>query len=350
MPSPSLPRPPPRALAHHRASTSAAAPPPAKRPAPGPSAPRGTARPVRAPPPAPAWRFGAAAHPGTRPYMEDRHVVLADYGGTGGGRSFVGVYDGHSGPDAAVAAAERLHLHLAAQPALWEEAWDAGGGDAASASPPLSGVTAALVAAFRATDADILAAARARGGRQGAAALVAMLAGDVLWTAHAGDARAVLARDGGARAHRLTADHKPDAPAERGRILAAGGRVQWHGCARVVCAGRAGRPAAALAVSRSLGDLDFKEPHRLVSGDPEVGVVRLTPGDAFLLLASDGLWDVVSDQAAVDVAAAALAAATARAAADPAVDPPAEAAAALVAEAGARRSGDNVSVVVCQRV
>jgi len=49
-------------------------------------------------------------------------------------------------------------------------------------------------------------------------------AGSVLWAAHAGDSRAVLAR--GRRAVRLTEDHKPCLPAERLRVEANGGRVQ----------------------------------------------------------------------------------------------------------------------------
>jgi hypothetical protein len=53
---------------------------------------------------------------------------------------------------------------------------------------------------------------------------------------------------------------------------------------------------------RSLGDLDFKEPGRYVEAEPDVARVELSSGDEFLLLASDGLWDVLSDQEACDVA------------------------------------------------
>jgi hypothetical protein len=66
-----------------------------------------------------------------------------------------------------------------------------------------------------------------------------------------------------------------------------------------------GRPAAGLAVSRSLGDAQFKEPLPLVSCDPDVSVTLLRPGDTLLILASDGVWDVLSDQDAAEVAVAA---------------------------------------------
>ena len=85
-------------------------------------------------------------------------------------------------------------------------------------------------------------------------------AGEVIWAAHAGDCRAVLCR--GNDAVRLTEDHKPELVAEKQRVEANGGRVEMQRCWRVICPAANGRPASGLAVSRSLGDLDFKEPAR----------------------------------------------------------------------------------------
>jgi len=48
---------------------------------------------------------------------------------------------------------------------------------------------------------------------------------------------------------------------------------------------------------RSLGDADLKATG--VTAEPEVTVTALAPGDTFLILASDGLWDVVLDHEAV---------------------------------------------------
>ena len=42
--------------------------------------------------------------------------------------------------------------------------------------------------------------------------------------------------------------------------------------------------------------------HRLVESRPDVGRVLLQPEDSFIILASDGLWDVLDDQSAVDIA------------------------------------------------
>ena len=87
-------------------------------------------------------------------------------------------------------------------------------------------------------------------------------AGEVLYTAHCGDSRAVLCRAG--RSVRLSEDHKPNLPAERERIRQARGRIDFSNCWRVIVEPRGGRPGSGLAVSRSFGDLAFKQPCRSV--------------------------------------------------------------------------------------
>ena len=83
----------------------------------------------------------------------------------------------------------------------------------------------------------------------------------------------------------LSSDHKPNRPDERARVMAAGGQVVYAGCWRV---------QGDLAVSRAFGDAHLK-PYG-VSSTPELSAISLTPRDAFLVLASDGLWDVVDEQ------------------------------------------------------
>lgn len=98
---------------------------------------------------------------------------------------------------------------------------------------------------------------RSAATRDGSTALCVLRVGGALFTAHAGDSRAVASVDG--RALRLTKDHKPDLPEERKRIEALGGRVEFTGCWRVVADPQPGsRMKSALAVARSLGDFDFK--------------------------------------------------------------------------------------------
>lgn len=106
----------------------------------------------------------------------------------------------------------------------------------------------------------------------------------VLYCANAGDARGVLCRAG--KAVRLTYDHKGSDKQEAKRITDAGGFVM------------SGRVNGVLAVTRSLGDSSMKE---FVVGAPYTTETELCEEDEYLILACDGLWDVISDQAAVDL-------------------------------------------------
>lgn len=82
----------------------------------------------------------------------------------------------------------------------------------------------------------------------------------------------------------LSVDHKPNAKEERARIEAVGGVVVWAGTWRV---------GGVLAVSRAFGDRPLK---RYVSATPDMADETLTAEDEFLILASDGLWDVMTNQ------------------------------------------------------
>ncbi|BGP56913.1 hypothetical protein JCM8202_000869 [Rhodotorula sphaerocarpa] len=104
-----------------------------------------------------------------------------------------------------------------------------------------------------------------------------------LYTANAGDARAVLCRGG--RAIRLSYDHKAGDAKEMQRIEAAGGYIANQ------------RVNGYLAVTRSLGDSQMKQ---FVVGSPYTTETTLRDDDDFLILACDGLWDVCTDQQAVD--------------------------------------------------
>ncbi|KAK9358975.1 phosphatase 2C-like domain-containing protein [Lipomyces starkeyi] len=106
----------------------------------------------------------------------------------------------------------------------------------------------------------------------------------MLYTANAGDARIVLCRKG--KALRLSYDHKGTDQMEAQRIKNSGGVVLN------------GRVNGILAVTRALGDSYIK---KLVISHPYTTETYLTPEDEFVILACDGLWDVCSDQDAVDI-------------------------------------------------
>jgi protein phosphatase 1G len=150
--------------------------------------------------------------------------------------------------------------------------------------------------------ASTLAAAAAARAQAGCTALVAVVSGTDVWVANAGDSRAVLCTAAGA-AVALSSDHKPGEPGEAARIRAAGGFV--------AAVGGVARVNGSLALSRAIGDLAFKDPAhsppaQVITAEPDVRHFSLSEGDAFLLLACDGVWDVLGNQEAVDVARRAL--------------------------------------------
>ncbi|CAF2121981.1 unnamed protein product [Brassica napus] len=123
----------------------------------------------------------------------------------------------------------------------------------------------------------------------GSTAVAAVLTNGNVVVANTGDSRAVLCRNG--MAIPLSNDHKPDRPDERARIEAAGGRVLVVDGARV---------EGILATSRAIAGDRYLKP--MVAWEPEVTFMRREPGDECLILASDGLWDVLSSQLACDIA------------------------------------------------
>lgn len=82
----------------------------------------------------------------------------------------------------------------------------------------------------------------------------------------------------------MSIDHKPNTREERTRIEDAGGVVVWAGTWRV---------GGVLAVSRAFGDRPLK---RYVIPTPDIREEVLSEADECLILASDGLWDVISNQ------------------------------------------------------
>lgn len=114
--------------------------------------------------------------------------------------------------------------------------------------------------------------------------------------ANVGDSRAVLSR--GSVAVSLTRDHKPDDIDERKRILAMGETIEWDSYCNV-------SRVRNLSLSRAIGDR-FAKP--VVCSEPEMKVFPLSQlpvqkgfeKNDFIVLASDGLWDVMTSQSCVD--------------------------------------------------
>eukprot|EP00794_Sanderia_malayensis_P019844 gene19844-21786_t len=129
--------------------------------------------------------------------------------------------------------------------------------------------------------------------RSGSTAVAVFVTATHIIFANCGDSRALLSRSGGQVAF-ATMDHKPYNELEKQRIEKAGGSVIIQ------------RVNGSLAVSRALGDFDYKSvpgfpcTEQLVSAEPELTCIERHPEDEFLVLACDGIWDVMSNQEVID--------------------------------------------------
>ncbi|XP_010259459.1 PREDICTED: probable protein phosphatase 2C 73 [Nelumbo nucifera] len=137
----------------------------------------------------------------------------------------------------------------------------------------------------------------------GTTALSVVRQGEFIVIANVGDSRAVLATtcdDGSLVPVQLTIDFKPNLPQEAERITQCKGRVfSLHDEPGVHRVWLPNSETPGLAMSRAFGDYCVKD-FGLISV-PEVTQRSITTKDQFIVLATDGLWDVISNQEVVDI-------------------------------------------------
>lgn len=225
---------------------------------------------------------------GRRPTMEDAVIHMDNFNqaspllSSEKGRAIWAVYDGHGGDEVSLLAGEMLHKEIVYSLAKHR------GRDVASC----------LVDAIKKTDKYLCQKSLQNNYKSGSTMVLLLLVDETLYVANLGDSEAVLGQlsaDQTYKAFLLSYPHKPAAIEERMRIEALGGVVS-----------PTGRLFGQLAVSRSLGDVHMKKPRlteNFVSNDPYIAKYELNKGDDFIVLACDGLWDVMSYQQAVDIIA-----------------------------------------------
>ena len=108
---------------------------------------------------------------------------------------------------------------------------------------------------------------------------------NVLYVANIGDTRAVLSKSG--QAERMSVDDKCDNIDEKTRIKSVGGLIALN------------RVGGVLAVTRAFGDHSLREYG--LTAVPHIIKYTLKPFDKFLVIASDGVWDEMSDQDAISL-------------------------------------------------
>eukprot|EP01091_Cochliopodium_minus_P021319 TRINITY_DN969_c0_g1_i2.p1 TRINITY_DN969_c0_g1~~TRINITY_DN969_c0_g1_i2.p1 ORF type:complete len:455 (-),score=74.87 TRINITY_DN969_c0_g1_i2:87-1451(-) len=229
---------------------------------------------------------------GRRKTMEDKHINLDNFKIRDLSISYYGVYDGHGGDEASILCSRILHVEFFKQ---IKENTEVNAKNAKDLIPEILRNTFLSVDKYMCGELTKISK-----DATGTTVAVVVIVERDIFIANLGDSEAVLGRrmkNGKCGAELLTKKHKPDDESEKKRIEQNGGYVFK------------GRVFGSLAVSRALGDGDFKPPKAeavYVSSDPFVNHLTLEPDCEFIVIACDGLWDQVTYQASVDICSKAL--------------------------------------------
>jgi len=219
---------------------------------------------------------------GWRCEMEDAHITkarlcdrLSDY-------ALFAVLDGHAGKDVAQVTASEFTDHL-----LNTQPFDRlQSGDEYKEKEIIDG----LHQAFQTWDVKLKTHPwlLKNQDRSGSTATGVLITPKHYFVFNVGDSRSILIRD--KKLFFTSNDHKPTNEGEKRRIESAGGRVMIQ------------RINGSLAVSRALGDFDYKQNKnmgaldQLVSPDPEVTCIERDERDNYFMIACDGIYDVMSNE------------------------------------------------------
>ncbi|XP_024301389.1 protein phosphatase 1D [Oncorhynchus tshawytscha] len=230
--------------------------------------------------------------------------------------AFFAVFDGHGGREAAQFARDYLWEFIKKQRGFWSK----------DDEEVCAAIRKGFVACHHAMWKKLPEWPKTLTGlpsTSGTTASVVVIRGNRMYVAHVGDSAIVLGvqddlTDQFIKAVEVTQDHKPELPKERERIEGLGGSViKKSGVNRVVWKrprlthnGPVRRSTVIdqipfLAVARALGDLwsyDFYSGEFVVSPEPDTCVLTLDPHKhRYIILGSDGLWNMVPPQDAVSM-------------------------------------------------
>ncbi|CAN6457008.1 unnamed protein product [Victoria cruziana] len=229
---------------------------------------------------------------------QDAVVFCQDYA-TGGG-AFCGVFDGHghNGHHVSKRARDWLPAVLLRQWRQWSALEGAEGKNGTDAPTVFDVWKESLFKAFMMMDKELRVQQAMDFSCSGTTAVTIIKQGDDLIVANLGDSRAVLgsiSEDGALTAIQLTTDLKPSVPQEAERIKRCNGRIfALPDEPKVQRVWLPNDNYPGLAMARAFGDFRLKSFG--IIAVPQVSYRRLAPADQFIILATDGVWDVLSNK------------------------------------------------------
>lgn len=205
--------------------------------------------------------------------MEDRFAIVAEKNDKLDiNYSLYGVFDGHGGDQAAQFCVDHLPQILNKNKHINDS------------------FEIALTETFESVDEAFLKISRTYHFECGTCANVVLTDGKNFTIANTGDSRSILVKKNGS-VGALSKDHKPNRADEKERIQKAGGSV--------ISIFTIPRVQGLLAVSRAIGDLQLKQ---FVISEPELTSITKKSDDLCIILATDGLWDVITNVMAGSIA------------------------------------------------
>ncbi|KAF0988275.1 hypothetical protein HZS_2323, partial [Henneguya salminicola] len=240
-------------------------------------------------------KYAVTAMQGWRKTMEDSHFCSLPFSEEFPDWNYFSIFDGHAGGTASEYCAASMLQKIKnkfkeiTQKPIKIENKDEYIGLSEHLPLPIYNLSVALHDSFIEIDDDLRAEREKTNEpiKSGTTALALIVTESFIIFANCGDSRGILVRDD--KVFFGTKDHKPTLPQERARIIKAGGSVF------------ADRVNGDLAVSRALGDFSFKtniklsSTEQVVSPEPNVTTILRDKSDQLIVLACDGIWDVMSN-------------------------------------------------------
>jgi len=216
----------------------------------------------------PYFNLSSFTFKGRKSSNEDRIAVISNFEDSEG---FFGIYDGHAGQQCSEFISVEIPRCLSDMMVQFEPA-------------------EALINTYTNVDKNWLSLAKDGNLKDGSTAISVLIKNGTLYCANTGDCRAIMYANN--QIIQLSEDHKPDNPKELERINSHGGVVIG------------GRVQGQIAVSRAFGDIDYKDIDTLeekwITCTPDIKEYELNAEVEFIVIACDGLWDVLNNEETVE--------------------------------------------------